>query len=159
MIPVAMLFAALGCLLGFFPLTRIALGIVVTIVTSTATFFLSHQISLDVDIINICWVSLIATSLCVLIPNSIRISQPIDILFCVNAGLWGGLLAGTQAIGSIFFVAIVPLILALPAKLCIKRGFAIIPRVLVSWLLAVTILVGSLPYFVENPGYVPNHRM
>ena len=64
----------------------------------------------------------------------------------------------TEASAGALLPVIAALLLCLPAQFCVARGWAIAPRVVTSWLLAVALLVGAIPHLIVHPGYVPDHR-
>lgn len=107
-----------------------------------------------------CWISLAFAALGVFWPRYSRRWLAGSWLFSALAGLSAGLALGQPDVGThpLVVLSILPLVGAL-AMLCIGRGWAIAPRILTSWLLAVAILAGSIPYLVDHPGYVPDHRM
>jgi hypothetical protein len=105
------------------------------------------------------WASLIAAAGAVYFPRIAQHSRWVCPAFALNAGGWAGLLAVHEPGGSGVVAVLPALLLAIPAVLLVERGWGIALRVATSWLLAVALLVGSIPYLVDHPGYVPDHRV
>ncbi len=100
-----------------------------------------------------CAVSTVLTALCVHLPGGVR--HWLALLLAANAGLWCGVVAALSDALSVLFV--LPLaLLALPGCWIVSRGYAIVPKVLSGWLVAVAVLAAALP-LITTPGYEPDH--
>lgn len=157
-IAAGLLLAVLACALGFLPPRTAFAGAGIAAATTVFAALAIEPVAQDIVLAG-CWVSLIIAALSVFWP---RYSQERIIpafLFCAVAGLSAGLVVGQPSGGALPVAIATVLLLALPAAICVRRGWAIAPRILTSWLLAVALLAGTIPYLVDHPGYVPDHRM
>lgn len=105
-----------------------------------------------------CWLSLIGTSLLVYFPVAQRRFVWVSPVVAINGGLWAGTVIATEATSYDSLIVISVLILFLPARFLISMGWALVVKIITSWLLAVALLVGSIPLLVVHPGYLPDHR-
>ena len=105
-----------------------------------------------------CWASLIATALSVYFPQALQRWPWLALPLAANGGVWAPLVVATQAAATDVLPILATLALIIPASLCVARGWALAVRVVTSWLLAVALLVGAIPYLVVHPGYVADHR-
>ena len=104
------------------------------------------------------WASLIVAALQVYWPR-LAASRPwLCGLFAINAGAWSGLLAVHEPGSGGAPLFLLGLAAWLPAAWCIVQGWTIALRIVTSWLLAVSLLVGSVPWLIHHPGYVADHR-
>ena len=71
----------------------------------------------------------------------------------ILAGMVGGVAIAPQSFAPLLAISVV-----VPSTVAVVRGYAIAPRVVSAWLLAVTMLGAILPYVVAHPGYVADHR-
>jgi hypothetical protein len=105
-----------------------------------------------------CWLSLIGTALLVYFPQPIRRWPGAALAVTANAALWAGLVASSESTVEQVILVLPVLLLVIPASLCVALSWSIAPRIVTSWLLAVALLVGAIPYLVVHPGYEPDHR-
>jgi hypothetical protein len=105
-----------------------------------------------------CWVSLILTALLVYFPMPQRRFAWVGPLLGVNGGVWAGTVIATEASLADSLPVVLVLLLCVPARLMVGRGWSLALRIVTSWLLAVALLVGSIPLLVVHPGYVPDHK-
>lgn len=105
------------------------------------------------------WGSLIAAALMVYWPKPIRKWRLLGWALPSVAGLCAGLLAAHSGGPGAAALIVPALFAALPAAWCVNRGWSIVPRVVTSWLLAVALLMAAIPYLVDHPGYVADHRI
>lgn len=106
-----------------------------------------------------CWASLLIAASSVYWPRIARGSSWLCAAFAANAGLWAGLVVATEE-PPLAVVKVLPvLLLGIPAACCVARGWAIAPRIVTSWLVAVAILTGAIPLLVVHPGYKPDHQI
>lgn len=105
-----------------------------------------------------CWISLIAIALSVYWPGPAQRNAVLPLVASVAAGTWAGLLLASDERWQALPLAAGMALTAIAATALVKRGWEIALRVATSWLLAVALLVGAMPYLVPHPGYVPDHR-
>ncbi|MGX7896503.1 hypothetical protein [Tsuneonella sp. HG222] len=155
-----MLMAVLALALGFHDARRAGIGLLLAVAATLLAVLISSHLRLTPIVLTACWLSLIATTGLVYWPRaSARHASAVLYLACANAGLWSGLVVAAEDATSRLPLVFAPLLLVVPASLCVRRDWAIAPRVLASWLLAVAVLAAALPLLVSHPGYVPDHRM
>lgn len=157
LIAAALLFVVLGFALAFFPRraawSGAALAAGLALVGATLP-----EVDVRIAFSGV-WGSLLMTALVVYWPEMLRKVPWIGWALPTFAGLCAGLLAGQEG-GVAEAGLILPMLLAaLPAAWCIARGWAIVPRVITSWLFAVALLMGAIPYLIDHPGYVADHRI
>lgn len=103
-------------------------------------------------------VALIAVAIAVYVP-AIAARHPIlPLLGALGSGGWSGALLAADEPGSAAAYALGFAGIAAAASLAVHLGWGLALRVATSWVVAVAILVGTMPYFVAHPGYVPDHR-
>ena len=115
-----------------------------------------------------CWVSLIVTAMLVYFPQGFRpwpkhvpiILAPIVVAptIAANAGFWAGQVLMAEGDWHDAMLVLPVWLVIVPATICVARGWALPVRIVTSWLLAVALLVGSIPYLVVHPGYEPDHK-
>lgn len=105
-----------------------------------------------------CWSSLIVTAVLVYFPQALQRWPGLALLLATNGGVWAALVVATQAPAMAALPILGTLALVIPAGLFVSLGWALAVRVVTSWLLAVALLVGAIPYLVVHPGYVADHR-
>ena len=158
--PVAsgLLLAALAFALAFLPLRTAIIGIAIAAGTALLTAFLPAGGATNFWLAG-CWVSLIIAALSVYFPRFAIAHPAYALTFSANAGAWAGMVIASSQSATQLWAALAALALIIPAIFCVKRGWTIAPRIVTSWLVAVALLVGSIPHLVEHPGYVADHRM
>lgn len=157
-IAASLLLAVLACALAFIPRRIAVAGAAAALVVTVATLVANPRVPGAIAL-NGCWVSLLVGALSVYWPGVAQRSKVISILFGANAGIWAGLVLVAEARAGALVPVLASLLLLLPARLCVRRGWTIAPRIVTSWLLAVALLAGAIPHLIEHPGYVPDHRM
>ncbi len=153
-VPPALLFAALACMLAFAPraarLPAALAAIAVAVLVAQAPL---PPGSVELVFLG-CWTSTALAAVLVHFPRRLR--GPVPLLLGVNAGGWAGAtvaLAGT----TLDVVKAAPwLALLLPGAWLVatRRGVAV--KVVSSWLIAIAVLAAVLP-IVPTPGYAPDH--
>lgn len=158
--PVAsgLLLAALAFALAFLPRRTAVLGIAIAVGTAVLTAFLPSEGATDFWLAG-CWVSLIIAALSVYFPRFAIAHPAVALAFSANAGGWAGMVLASSQSAAQLWAALAALGFVIPAYFCVRRGWTIAPRIVTSWLVAVALLVGSIPHLVEHPGYVADHRM
>lgn len=155
-IAAGLLLAVLACALAFLPRRVAIMGVAVTAIATVATVLALPSPPAEMALAG-CWISLIIAALSVYWPKVGRRGRLLPVLFSANAGVWAGLVLAEST--AALPAALSALLVVVPAALCVARGWTIAPRILTSWLLAVALLAGSIPYLIDHPGYVPDHRM
>lgn len=122
--------------------------------TALALWFAPVPATLEGTIRSGLWLSMIVTAAIALLPRGYSTAGAIAI--GVNGGAWTGAL-GSLSSGPGQIAIILPLaLLFIVGKWLSSRGYAIVAKVLLSWMMA----VGVLSFFVSlmpTPGYVPDH--
>ncbi len=156
MVPASMVFAALGLMLSFVPrrtaVACIALAIVLALAASRLQF---GAITNNVEKL-LCWAVIMVLAIVTYWPA--RMAFLITAAIAAAAGLVAGTAIPAAGPLSTIWQPILAVSVILPAAFTIERGYAVAPRVVVSWLVAVSVLAALLPYVVAHPGYVPDHR-
>ena len=137
---------------------RIAIAGIAICVASCIATILIERVPAPTRVFAGCWVSLIATALPVYFPQALRRWPKLALPFAANAGVWAALVVATQGAAMDVLPILATLLVIIPASLCVARGWPLAVRVVTSWLLAVALLVGAIPYLVVHPGYVADHR-
>ncbi len=153
-VPPALLFAALACLLAFAPravrLPTIAAAMVAALIVA--------QVPIPprgVELVFLgCWASTVAAAAMVHFPQWLRGRAPL--LFGLNTGGWAGATVAVAGTTLDLAKAALWLALVLPCGWLVvtQRGVAV--KVVSSWLIAIALLAAVLP-IVPTPGYAPDH--
>lgn len=154
-VPVAMLFATLGLMLGFAPRRIAFAAAAVSIVVALTLASLTRFNITDAAVVPAVWLVILVLSGLVYWPR--YQSTALTIALAVLTAIVGGL-AMAPISRPISFAAVLPLLVTVPASFAVGRGLSIAPRVLMAWLLAVSMLGAALPHVVSHPGYIPDHR-
>ena len=154
-LPPALLFAALGLALAFAPprawlWSLIALGAALAAVS---------RVSVPLSWLEVafagCWASTAATAATVHLPRGLGVRGALAL--AVNAGVWAGAVVALAGSPVDLLKATPCLFLVLPAAWLVRRRASIAVKVASSWLIAIAILVGALPFLPVTPGYLPDH--
>ena len=153
-LPPALVLAALAFALAFAPRRMVwpAIGLAAIVAVVTALLPLPH--SWTGAIFVACWGMTIVAAASVHLPRGV--GGRTALLLALGAGLAAGAtiaVAGTQLD---FARALPVMILVWPARWLVGHKGDIAVKVAASWLVAVAILVGTLP-IVPTPGYVADH--
>jgi hypothetical protein len=150
----ALLCTALGLALSFAPAKVLAQSFVLLSATALAAAVLIPEASeREPQALIATSISIVLTALCVLLPGGVR--HWVAMVLSANAGLWCGVVAAVS--NALSALLVLPLALvALPGCWIVSRGYAIVPKVLSGWLVAVAILAAALP-LITTPGYQPDH--
>lgn len=156
MLPAALLCAVAGMMLAFLTPRQAAFGVL----TLIAVAVLAGTIPLPAAFAEIalagCWASLLACALCVFWPG-VPASWMV-LAIAANAGLWAGLVTATEAKPGDLWRALAAVLLVIPAAWAVRRGYAVAPKVVTSWLVAVAVIAAFLPIVTVHPGYLDDHR-
>ncbi len=153
-VPPALLFAALACMLAFAPRGIRLPAIIAAFVTAIAV----AQLPLPpawVEVVFLgCWASTVGTAVLVHFPRRLPGRRALVLGF--NAGAWAGAtiaIAGT----TLDLVKAAPwLALLVPGAWLVATRHGVAVKVVSSWLIAIALLAAVLP-IVPTPGYAPDH--
>jgi hypothetical protein len=152
-----LLLAVTAFVLAFVPL-RIAIGGIAACVVACMVAALVERVPTPAWVFAGCWSSLIVTALLVYFPQPLRRWPSLAVPLAANGGVWAALVVATESPAMDVVPILATLAIIIPASICVARGWALAVRVVTSWLLAVALLVGAIPYLVVHPGYVADHR-
>jgi len=101
-----------------------------------------------------CWLSVIGCALLLLRPSE----WPVTFFFAAaaNVGLWTGAVTSVAGRERDLAIALPCVLLFLPGRPIVVRGWGIALKVLASWLTAVAILA-TMVSLTPMPGYVSDH--
>ena len=100
------------------------------------------------------WISTAATAALTYLRRGLTDNMAIAV--GINNGVWAGAIASLAGMQRSLLIAL-PLILCLiPGRWLATRGYAIILKVVASWIIAVSVLAGMVS-FAPTPGYAPDH--
>jgi hypothetical protein len=156
MVPAAMVFAALGLMLAFVP-RRMAAGCLALVIVLASVASLSRiGASANDGAIMLCWgaVAVLAARTYWPKPSARRTNLAIAAI----AGVISGIAIAASATPSSLWQPLLASLVIIPATVAVERGYAVAPRVVASWLVAVALLAALLPYVVAHPGYIADHR-
>lgn len=153
-LPMALLTAGVGLSLAFATRRGAWLAVLALIVTALLVASLRLPESLSGPVFTGSWLSVVATAALAFLPRGLPDS--VAIAAGINSGGWLGALASlSPRPGELFLI--LPLTLSfLAGQWLTGRGHAIVPKVVLSWIIA----VASLSFFVSlvsTPGYQSDH--
>jgi hypothetical protein len=122
--------------------------------TALVAWSLPVPSGLDSMILSGLWLSMIVTAALALLPRGL--SQAGAIALAVNGGAWIGALGSLSSSLAQLAIILPPALLFMLGKWLSSRGYAIVAKVVLSWMMAVAVL----SFFVSlmpTPGYVPDH--
>ena len=155
-LPAAMVFAALGLMLSFAARTIAAISIALAVLMAFVVSHMGSDTIVHQAATIACWGVISIMAVLTFWPR--RWSAPITIAVSVAAGLVAGAVVATAVTPPKLWQAMTVILVVLPATIAVERGYTMVPRVVMSWLLAVAMLAALLPYVVSHPGYIPDHR-
>jgi hypothetical protein len=154
-LPPGLLCAALGFALAFAPWRIIPVCIAALV--ATAGLVVWHGVAVawrDWAFIG-CWISVIAAAASVHLPRGP--GPRLAVMLSVNVGAWAGAVIAVAG-APIDLVKSLPFVLlCAPGAWLVSTGRKIALKVAASWLIAVAILVSTLPVLTPTPGYVADH--
>jgi hypothetical protein len=153
-LPPAILIAALGIVLAFVPLRQALIAAALMAIVALAVLALGAPGAWIEPIFIGCWLSVIGSALLLVRPA--RWPAVLIFVIAANAGLWAGAVTSVAGGARDLAIALPFVLLLLPGRLAVERGWGIAPKVLASWLTAVAILA-TMVSFTPTPGYVPDH--
>jgi hypothetical protein len=103
-----------------------------------------------------CWAAIVVLAVRTYWPSPmVRLN---NLVIAAAAGVVSGTAIAASASPSTLWQPLLTSLIIVPATLAVERGYAVAPRVVASWLVAVAVLAALLPYIVAHPGYVADHR-
>lgn len=153
-LPPALVLAALAFALAFAPRRIIwpALGLAAAAAVVTALLTLPHGWTGAIFVV--CWATTIVAAASVHLPRGL--GGRIAVLLALGAGIAAGATIAVAGTHADLARALPVALLVWPARWLASHKGAIAVKVAASWLVAVAILVGTLP-IVPTPGYVADH--
>ncbi len=153
-VPPALMFAALACMLAFAPAER-RLAATLAAVAAALAF---AQLPLPPKLVEVaflgCWASLIVTAAMVHFSRNLIGYRPLA--FAINAGAWAGATVAVAGTTRDLAAAAPWLALVFPGAWLVTTGRGVAVKVVSSWLIAIALLAAVLP-IVPTPGYTPDH--
>ncbi len=140
-------------MLTFVAIRTVAMALVGFAAAALMAFTASPDIAPNIIFAGL-WLSMIAAAVLVYLPVARWSLAALPI--SVNAGFWLGACAGLSNDLSVLAIGILPLFIAIPARLVAGGKFNIAVKVVASWMIA----IASLSLFVTlipTPGYKPDH--
>ena len=110
----------------------------------------------SVAAITACWLAIVAISVFVYLPR--LHTRALVYTAAVSAGIATSVAQLPMGGDISRLLPALGLLSIAPTLIAIRAGFAIAPRVVASWILAVALLAAILPFAVSHPGYVADHR-
>jgi hypothetical protein len=156
MVPAAMVFASLGLMLAYVPRRLAAACIALAVVLALATSQLQFGESAKDAAIMLCCAVVSVLAIRTYWPSPL--AQLNYLAIAAMAGVASGTAFAASIPSSTLWQPLLASLTIVPARLVVERGYPVPPRVVASWLVAVAILAALLPYIVEHPGYVADHR-
>ena len=155
-LPSTLVMATLGIMLGFANARDRWTGVVIAVSIYIASAFVPTWRVGSVVVITACWVTIAAISVFVYLPRL----QTHALVYTASAvaGLAAGIAQMPNGGGLGHVLPALGMLSIAPTLIAIRAGLAIAPRVVTSWILAVSLLAAILPFAVSHPGYVADHR-
>ncbi|MEO6359189.1 MAG: hypothetical protein ABIO43_01270 [Sphingomicrobium sp.] len=153
-LPPAILCAALGLALAFVPFRRALIAAAVMAVVILAIFAAGVPTAWIEVIFVGCWLSVIACALLLIRPQ--HLPPALYFVAAANAGLWAGAVTSVAGHGWDLAIALPCVLLFVPGRWIVARGWGIGLKVLASWLTAVAILA-TMVSLTPTPGYESDH--
>ncbi len=154
-LPPALLCAALGFALAFAPRRAIAPSLVAVAVGAILAAFLRVGAEWLDAVFFGCWSSVILAAASVHLPRGL--SSRLALIFALNTGLWSGAVIAAAGKSSDLFLALPWVLLCLPGQWIVAKKWQVVIKVVASWLIAVAVLVATIPAIHITPGYKPDH--
>ena len=153
--PAALLCAALGLMLGFVPRRIAMIGIGLLVVVALLASRVPLPSTMTEGAFLACWGSAVAIAACVYLPW--QIPNSLTLTLAATAGVCAGLVITTEGSTADLAEALPAVLIVLPSALAVRMGHCVAPRVVASWLIAVSLLAAIIPLATVHPGYVPDH--
>lgn len=153
-LPPAILCTALGIALAFIPWRRALLAALLLVLVAILVWSLGPPARWIEPIFVGCWLSVIGNALLVHRPE--RLPGILFPIAAANAGVWTGAVTAVSGRPRDLMIALPLVLLSVPGRPIVARGWAIGLKVLASWLTAVAILA-TMVSLTPTPGYKPDH--
>ncbi|MDQ3074302.1 MAG: hypothetical protein M3Q88_01640 [Pseudomonadota bacterium] len=152
-VPLLLISATVGLILAFAPLRMAVYGLLAFAGAAMLGYMGPKLFPLGAVFIGL-WLSVVGTAVLAYLPVARwRIAL---VPVTINDGLWLGACAAMTSTAAGLFAGILTILLVFPAKWLVERQFAIVIKVIASWMIA----IASLSMFVSlmpTPGYEPDH--
>ncbi|WCT74446.1 hypothetical protein PQ455_04230 [Sphingomonas naphthae] len=154
-LPAALLCVAFALMLAFAPRRVVLPAILLTAGAAVAGSFLPiGGPSIEIAFLA-CWAILILACALIHLPGGVP--TWLALALAPMAGLAAGAVIAGEGARTDLWRALPCLLLTLPARLILARGWQIAIKVVSSWLVAVALLAALLPQMAKTPGYVADH--
>ncbi len=153
-LPAGLLCAALGLLLAFAPRRAIVPALLLLALTAAIVSQLPIKEAWIETVFAGCWASVILIAAALHLPRGIPFW--LALALAVDAGLWGGAVVGGEGARDDLLRSLSAVLICVPARWAVARGWSIAVKIVSSWLVAVALLAALLP-INATPGYVPDH--
>ena len=154
-LPAALLCAAFGLLLAFAPRRALLPALALLAIVGIGVTWLPISGPLVEIAFLGCWGVLILT--CVLVHLPRGVPAWLAAVLAPLVGIAAGAVIAGDGARSDILRALPCVLLCLPARWIVARGWQIGIKVVTSWLIAVALLAALLPSATKTPGYVPDH--
>lgn len=154
-LPPALLCAALGFALAFAP-RRVILPALLAL-AAPAAFIAWLRVDpawMDAAFVG-CWISIIVAAASVHLPQ--RVSPMLAMVLAINTGVWVGAVIAVAGVPLDLAKSIPLVLICLPGAWLVGKGRQIVLKVGAGWLIAIALLVATLPMVTPTPGYVADH--
>lgn len=155
-LPAAMVFAALGLMLGLFSHRIMIMGVTSVLSAAICASVTMTSLRLSNTAVLSCWVMIATISIFVYWPRYALVAVVAAV--SIVAGIVVGVALPATGYASNLAQSSLSLLIIAPASAATARGYSVALRVVMSWLLAVSLLAAILPFAVSHPGYVADHR-
>ncbi len=102
-----------------------------------------------------CWASVVIAAVSVHLPRGL--GSRLAVALALNTGVWTGAVIALAGAPLDLAKSLPWVLLCLPGGWIVANGRSIFLKVAASWLIAVAVLVATLPVVTPTPGYVPDH--
>ncbi len=153
-LPVVLMSLTFGLALSFVPLQASLFGLAAMAVAAVATSFIPFNgIAPELIFLGL-WAGIIATAILIYFPfvRSTKWVVPAGL----NAGLWTGAYVSISGLRGELPIGLLSALVFVPGQWFANRGYAIVIKVVASWLIAIATL-SSLVSLMPTPGYKPDH--
>ncbi len=154
-LPPALLCAALGFALAFAPRRAHPPCFAALILPALAVAWLPVDPTWKDAAFMGCWASVVVTAASVHLPRGLGPRQAL--ILALNTGVWAGAVIALAGAPLDLAKSLPWVLLCLPGGWLVASGRAIFLKVAASWLIAVAVLVATLPLVTPTPGYMPDH--
>ncbi len=154
-LPPALLCAALGLALAFAPRRILLVSIAALAAPAAAIVGLGLGGAWRDTAFVGCWISVIVAAASVHLPQGP--GPRLAVLLAFNSGLWTGAVIATAGSPLDLAKSLPWVLLCLPGGWLAAGGRGIAVKVAAGWLIAIALLVATLPLVTPTPGYVADH--